>query len=343
MSAPDLGAHSNMLQTVRFLSIRRRQFRAKAELDDAKQKHHAPSNKGFGIRVPTMPDIESARRLLESAFQALSFDMRRIPIDTALQGLPSGISKSVQVLVFDITGFVVTRLRKAGKKELDDIPMDKNQYPRCSWPRTLKSKDLNGLIGVGLSDEGSSVQPLAPRCAWPRTRHGAVELGNFPSSTAATADVVYPHSAWPRKSLPANHAIVANEPVASESMKVLSAEDDVCVIEGGARCAWPRKGIPAKQSHYTTEDVSGHSSVSSSAGHDGAPPAETNDAGLPRRMLATSVGLTMLDQITKGSMVTSMFDFCSSLPAGPLEMTEDDVGTDVGRRTLLVLIKGPGG
>ncbi|KAI5055298.1 hypothetical protein GOP47_0030443 [Adiantum capillus-veneris] len=323
---------------------------AKAKFDKDEEEHLAP-HRGFSIRVPTIPklaDIESARRLLEAAFQNLSFDMARIPIDSALQGLPFGIPKlsiPMPVLVLDITGFVVTKLKKPQKKVLEDLPViDEGMYPRCAWPRTLKGAQLDEVANVGLLEDPHELEatlqiPVGPHCAWPRMTRRLAATSGFSSSSSVE---LYPHSVWPRGSIPANGAIVA-----SEEMRKSRVASDIspspCIIEGGPRCAWPRKSVSAKQSYYDSTDNKEEFEAEDQSGGK-APPAGCEEATeLPRRMLATSVGLTVMNHLAKGSIVTSFFDMCSLLPGGSLGIAEEeDAAMDVGRRALLVFIKDSG-
>eukprot|EP00250_Pteridium_aquilinum_P005525 c15603_g1_i1 orf=481-1638(-) len=335
---------------------------------DGNEAEHETSRKGFSIRVPTMPklgDIESARRVLESAFHALSLEMPKIPIDSALQGLSFDISKlsiPKQVLVFDIRGFVATKLKRP-QREVADTVLDEGQYPRCAWPRTMKGAHvaeastigtLENLQGpeIGLNQLAEESVTAYPRSKWPRAmRQSGSSEAELPAIALSLGTVgdeasfntpVGPHCAWPRK---ANQFVNSNGALTSQSIK---EEVSPCIIEGGPRCAWPRKTVFAKQSCYTenTTDISEVLPADVSQREKSVDGAEVlpvdfeGAAELPRRLLATSVGLTVMNQLAKGSIVTSLFDFCSLLPAGPLGITEEeDAALDLGRRTLLVFIK----
>lgn len=331
-------------------SSRRRCCHAKVKLDDEEQDQ-STSHKGFNIRVPTMPklgDIEAARRLLESAFQNLSFDMPKLPIDSALQGLPFGISKlstPVRVLVLDITGFVVTKLKKPHKKALEESTILDEQYPRCAWPRMVKGSQVAVVANIGLLEnpkeqEASYQIPVGPHCAWPRATGQVTQA----SGLASFPDVPYPRSAWPRGSIPASHGVLAGQQL-NKFFNTKAEEPSPCIIEGGPRCAWPRKSIPAKQGYHAAANTTNAKELELSQGADAnggkVRPVECDAATeLPRRMLATSVCLTVMNQLAKGSIVTPIFDWCSLLPAGSLDIPEGEgAAMDLGRRTLLVFIK----
>ncbi|MCO5592643.1 hypothetical protein L7F22_046646 [Adiantum nelumboides] len=318
---------------------------AKVKLDDDEQELPA-SHRGFSIRVPTIPklgDIESARRLLESAFQNLSFDMSKIPIDSALQGLIPKLSFPMPVLVLDITGFVVTKLKKPQKKVLEDLHVVESQYPRCAWPRALKGLRVNEIencfpVGNQYEQEVSQQTPVGPHCAWPRATRQLAATSGFSLST---------RSALPRGSIPASGATLASEAPSTES--VARKEEDIsfspCTIEGGPRCPWPRKSIAAKQSHSASESTVNAEQFEgeNQSGQKVRSCGFDDSAELQRRMLATSVGLTIVNNLAKGSIKTSVFDLYSLLPAGSLGIPEEeDAAIDVGRRALLVFIKGPG-
>lgn len=405
----ELSSHRRILPTYpRIHRSSRFYCNAKISVDDEERKHES-SHKGFYLRVPTIPklaDVESARRMLESAFQSLSFDMPRIHIDSALQSFTFDIFKlpiPKQGLVFDITGFVATKLRKPPKHPKEVAVVDEKFYPRCAWPRTLKEAHSGGLSSIetpeilldqekdvncareesesvypqlqitGLplkADLGSKVElgerpcilssltgkeafeaPAGPRSAWPRKTQRIVNADRQLISQSISSNVLYPHSAWPRKSLSRNSIAFDGHrsTVEFDMGSVAEGEVSPCIIEGGARCSWPRKTLPAKRgcdADETTkilpDNVLADPSKRKKDGVDGKLSSASSDgaAELPRRMLATSAALSVMNQLTKGSFGTSLFDFCSLLPAGNLEFVEgEDTAFDVGRRTLLVFIK----
>lgn len=388
---------------------------AKSKVNDDEQKHQT-SGKGFSIRVPTIPklgDSESARRLLESAFQALSFEMPKLPIESALQGLSFDISRfsiPKQIFIFDITGFVTTKLRRPQQEVADPI-LDQCQYPRCAWPRTSKGAQVGevsvattgttqelqrydhglkptversttvyphckwpratlktlkselgneaplgkrpGAVSVGgINGEACSKIPLGPHCAWPRIAQRVTNANGSSSSQSISSALLYPHSAWPRRSLSGNAVFSSGGeaiPEPSSECSTRKAEGS-SIIQGGARCAWPRKTIPAKRSCQAekTTDVSENLQIEVLEGEEDSDggkrlPADIDAAStLPRRMLATSVGLTVMNQLARGAfIVSSSRDFFSLLPAGPLEIAaeEEDATLDLGRRTLMVFIR----
>ncbi|MCO5589240.1 hypothetical protein L7F22_043206 [Adiantum nelumboides] len=297
---------------------------AKVKLDDDEQELPV-SHRVFSIRVPTIPklgDIESARRLLESAFQNLSFDMSKIPIDSALQGLIPKLSITMPVLVLDITGFVVTKLKKPQKKVLEDLHVDESQYPRCAWPRALKGSRVNEIensfpVGNQYELEVSQQTPVGPHCAWPRATRQLAATSGFSLSTC---------SASPRGSISASGATLASEAPSTESAR---KEEDIssspCIVEGGPRCPWPRKSFAPKQSHSASEvTVNAEQFEAENQSGQKVRPGCDNSAELQRRMLATSVGLTIVNNLAKGSIMTSFFDLHSLLPAGSLGIPEEE-------------------
>lgn len=399
------------------------------------QKQESPEKK-FPISVPSIPklsDIESARRLLESAFQAFSFEMPKFPIESALQGLSFDVSRFTipkQMLIFNISGFVATKWRKAPTVQdplLDEetqtgAVFDESRYPRCAWPRrskgakleeppmatremedsrhynvvmphvvagvvdclqypdvstphlgqttmvyphckwprqTLQTRKMESLLrpddmtapaGLGsmngMAHSNLSTAHIGPHCAWPRFNHQA--SGDTNDTRSVSNAPLYPRSAWPRRSTYSDGVISANpDPIPEASPGLEGGAPSI--IEGGARCAWPRTVVSSGQNAdpQNAPSLSGNGQqevLESLKPADTRPlPAINDDAtALPRRMLATSLGLTLMNQLAKGGFIlTSPNDLLGLLPAGPLEIAEEnEVATlDVGRRTLILFFK----
>lgn len=389
---------------------------SKSQLNDEQQ--YDPSDAKFARPVPSAPkfgfsDTDKARSLLESAFQALSFEMPRLPIESALQGLSAGVSRlsiPKQMFLFDITGFVATKLRKPSKprdseEEMEAMLEEKVQYPRCAWPRASQGAESERIFAVTRVQEeqqsnlaefnanarwqplNQSLQPGAmmyPHCKWPRQ---TILKERAEGSLHPAKDVLYPRSAWPRRGNSASSLMNAKndcvqpistkvEGVCAASNPQIACDDNVSFpsngsfdptesilegnpamknsFQGGARCAWPRVPIPSSQracSQTTADSTNKTDGALVSKPEEDLTEARNeqielvkrsravNDTGVPRRMLATSVGFTLMDQLARSSLIeTSPIDLLGLLPAASFVATEDSeaVAPELDRRTLLL-------
>ncbi|KAH7300752.1 hypothetical protein KP509_24G077800 [Ceratopteris richardii] len=173
--------------------------------------------------------------------------------------------------------------------------------PRCTWPRV---KTARGGPEEGAKDEQSPAIPAGPRCAWPR-------------------DGV--------------QAISSLSKLAEEEANVVEARNG-SAIGNGPKCAWPRHRISAASSTKVISASSIDPSTSQSSPGRGKPLSDPPPAiegprcawprsTTARRVLATSIGLGLLNSFFIDQGATAFAILLQSPPSSTSKMPGEDDDT----------------
>lgn len=191
----------------------------------------------------------------------------------------------------------------------------------------------DGLMEVSdprISPEGlEEQQVMGPRCAWPRSEAMFSEV----VSKQQQAHIQGPRCAWPRG-------------VVLGSSIQLSQQAEGTVVEGGAKCAWPRAKVggcvhTGSPSLAFNKQEQNEDEIVPSQGPRCAWPRGTVankhaplNKDLPRRKLATSVGLSLMNYLLLAQGAPSL--------AYPVDLLlQDPMGHELpqspNKRSLIVL------